>query len=485
MRQLETDPGLWSALEVAAGVARRQVSPVEVTRAALERIERLDPVLNAFVDVHAEEALLRAEAAERATMRGRASGPLHGVPVAIKDLSDAKRGWRRTRGSRVFSDCLADADSPNVVRLEAAGAIPIGTTNSSELGHKSITDNALIGATSNPFAQGHNAGGSSGGSAAAVAASMVAVATGSDGAGSLRVPASACGVFTLKPTFGRMPGASRPNGFRSAWPMAQSGVLTRTVADAAALMDLLARPHRADPLGSVANEVGCAAGLGGASIAGLRVGWFPDWGGHPVDAEVIDALAPAVRDLERMGAVVDEPTLLGDLDPAELEATIVRAVGLMLADLIETDVEPIDRALLEPTTRRLADSVRDLSALAARRDDRLRTALFDRLQAALECRDVLVGPAVGVAAVPNAPAGETVGPTAIAGRPVDSLLGWSPAYLFNLTGHPAACLPVGETVAGHPVGLQIVADRHADDRLLAVCAAIERDRPWAERYSTL
>jgi Asp-tRNA(Asn)/Glu-tRNA(Gln) amidotransferase A subunit family amidase len=484
MRQVEADPGLWSALEVAAGVARREVSPVEVTRCALERIERLDRACNAFVDLHAEEALAQAEAAERATMLGRPTGPLHGVPVAIKDLSDARRGWRRTRGSRVFASSLADADSPNVERLEAAGAILIGTTNSSELGHKSITDNALFGATSNPFAPGHNAGGSSGGSAAAVAASLVTAATGSDGAGSLRVPASICGVFTLKPTFGRMPSASRPNGFRSAWPMAQSGVLTRTVADAAALTDLLARPHRSDPL-AVPGGPSCGQALGEASIAGLRVGWFPDWGGHAVDAEVIEALAPAVRDLERMGAVVDEPALLRGLDPGELEATIGRAVGLMLADLIDTDVEPDERERLEPTTRRLADSVGDLSALAARRDDRLRTALFDRVQTALERCDVLVGPAVGAAAVPNAAAGETVGPTAIGGRAVDPLLGWSPAYLFNLTGHPAACLPAGTTAAGHPVGLQVVADRHADARLLSVCAAIERDRPWADRYATL
>ncbi|HMI81714.1 MAG TPA: amidase [Solirubrobacterales bacterium] len=477
MQRLETDPALWPATALAAAIARRELSPVEAMAATIARVERCEPDCNAFVDLRLEEAMERAGAAEAAVARGEPVGPLHGVPFAIKDLSDAKRGWRHTRGSRAFADCLAAADSPAVARLEAAGAIALGTANSSELGHKSVTDNELAGPTSSPRAPGRNAGGSSGGSAAAVAAGMAALATGSDGAGSLRVPASACGVFTLKPSFGSVPAASRPNGFRSAWPMAQGGVLTRSVADAALALDLLCRPHRADPLALPPPARGLAAGLGEGSLAGLRVGLCLDWGGFPIEADVLDALAPFLADLERMGARV-EPEGLHRVPVEDLGAAIRRGVGLALADLVETDIEPARRSLLEATTRELAAEGAAVSGLQLRRDERLRTALFDRFQAALERHDVLVGPAVGVAAVANGPCGRTVGPSRIAGRAVDPLLGWSPAFLVNLTGHPAACVPGAETADGVPVGLQVVGPRLGDRRLLAICAAIERERPW-------
>lgn len=484
MPRCEADPALWTATEIAAAIARREVSPVEVVERALARIDRLEQRCNAFVDRRPEEALQRAASLECATARGEPAGPLHGVPLAIKDLADTKRGWRHTRGSRAFAERVAAADSPNVTRLEAAGAIAIGTTNTSELGHKSVTDNRLTGPTSNPFALDHNAGGSSGGSAAAVSASMVALATGTDGAGSLRVPASVCGVFTLKPTFGSIPAWSRPNGFRSAWPMAQAGVFSRGVADAAVAMDLLCRPHRADPLALPAPSRSFASGLGEGSIAGLRVGLCLDWGGFPVESAVLDALRPLLADLERMGARV-EAEKLHRLGTEELGGLIGRGVGLMLADVIETDVEPACRSSLEATTLELAGAAAEVSGLQVRRDERLRTTLFDRLQAALERHDVLVGPAVGVATVPNGPPGRTVGPERIEGRAVDPLLGWAPAYLVNLTGHPAACVPGAETVTGVPVGLQMVGRRHGDRQLLAICAAIERDRPWAQRYESL
>lgn len=484
MRRLESDPALWGATEIAAAVARREISPVEVMERTIARVERLEPRCNAFVDLHLDEALRRAAEAEAAAVRGERVGPLHGVALAIKDLSETKRGWRSTRGSRAFADCVAAADSPNVARLEAAGAIAIGATSSSELGHKSVTDNLLIGPTSNPFAPGDNAGGSSGGSAAAVASSMAALATGSDGAGSLRVPASTCGVFALKPTFGRIPTHSRPNGFRSAWPMAQAGVLSRSVADAAVAMDLLCRPHRADPFASPPPGRSFASGLGEGTIAGLRVGLCMDWGGFPIEAAVRDCLQPFLADLERMGARI-EPEGPHRIAIEDLEAVICRGVGLALADVIETDVDPRRRSRLESTTRELADAAAAVTGLQVKRDERLRTALFDGFQTSLQRYDVLAGPAVPVAAIPNRPRGQTVGPSEVAGRAVDPLLGWSPAYLANLTGHPAACVPGAETPDGRPVGLQLIAPRHGDRRLLAICAAIERERPWCDRYARL
>lgn len=479
------DLALWSVGDLAAAVRRRELSPVEIVERAARRIEEMQGVCNAFVDIHADAALRDAELAERDVARRRSLGVLHGVPMAIKDLSDTRMGWRHTRGSRALAGRIAASDSPAVERLRAAGAILLGTTNTAELGHKCLTDNRLVGPTSTPFAPGLNAGGSSGGSAAAVAAGMVAAATGSDGAGSLRVPASYCGVFTLKPTFGRIPIRTRPNGFNAAWPMAHVGVLTRGVGDAATLMDVLAGPDRHDPLSQPAPAASFAAQLRGVDLRGLRVGYCPDWGGFPIAAEVVEAIGPLLEDLRRMGAdveIVDRPH---EVPYEQLSALVGRAIGLMLADLLASQLDVDARRQVEADVLRLAEAVGSLSALEARRDEHLRTAVFDGVQAQLERHDVLVGPAVGAGAVANARDGGTVGPSEIDGRRVDPLLGWCPAFLFNLTGHPAACVPAGIGADGVPVGLQVVADRHRDAYLLAVCSAIERERPWADAYALL
>ncbi len=473
--------GAWSARRIASAVRRRELSPVEVVEQALGQIDRLDPGCNAFVEVHREQAHAEALALERAVMRGRAEGPLLGVPVAIKDLSDSRRGWRHTRGSHAFADRVAPRDSLGVERLLAAGATVVGTTNTAELGHKCLTDNRLNGATSTPFLLGHNAGGSSGGSAAAVAAGMVAAATGSDGAGSLRVPASFCGVFTLKPTFGSVPTRSRPNGFGAAWPMTQTGILTRSVADAALVMDVLAAPARCDPL--------CASTTLHAprrrGIEGLRIGYCADWGGFPIAAEVAAALAPIVGDLERMGARVEPVERVHPFAAEQLGAIVRRAVGLMLADVVASQVSAEAREQLDPGVHELIGGVERLSAIELRRDEHTRTELFDCLQEQLLRHDVLAGPAVGATGICNAADGTTIGPSEIAGRAVDPLLAWCPAYLLNLTGHPAVCLPAGSTPAGVPVGLQLVGERYEDANLMAIAEAIERDRPWAESYARL
>ena len=221
------------ATEMAARIRRRALSPVEAVEAFLTRIGTRNSAINAYVTVIADQARAAARAAERAVMTGAPLGPLHGLPIAIKDLYDFKAGVCNSFGSKPLANYVPDSDATYVHRLEAAGAIVLGKTNTPEFGHKGVTDNLLVGPTSTPYAPGKNAGGSSGGSAAAVADGLAALAQGTDGGGSIRIPASCCGVYGFKASFGRVASVGRPNGFLGHTPFIHSGPLTRTVDDAA------------------------------------------------------------------------------------------------------------------------------------------------------------------------------------------------------------------------------------------------------------
>src|SRR5439155_20074769 len=235
------------ATEIAARIARRDLSPVEVVDAFLDGIARRNQTVNAYVLVLHEEARRLAREAEKAVVSGATLGPLHGLPIAIKDLFDFKAGVRNTFGCKPFKDWTPTVSATYVARLEEAGAIVLGKTNTPEFGHRGITDNYLFGPTSTPFRLGKNAGGSSGGSAAAVADGLAPVAQGSDGGGSIRIPAAWCGVYGIKPSYGRVASVARPDGFALAVPTAQSGPLARSVADAALMLGAMVGQDGRDP----------------------------------------------------------------------------------------------------------------------------------------------------------------------------------------------------------------------------------------------
>jgi amidase/aspartyl-tRNA(Asn)/glutamyl-tRNA(Gln) amidotransferase subunit A len=463
-----------SALELVRLFRTREVSPVEAVGACLERIEQLDPALNAFVTVLDEEARERARQAERAIQSGAALGPLHGVPVAIKDLFDFKEGVPHTFGFLGPDRWSPASTALPVARLERAGAIVIGKTASPALGHKLITDSPGRGPTSNPFVPGYNAGGSSGGSAAAVAAGLVPIAIGSDAAGSLRVPASLCGIFSLKPTHGRVPSAWRPNAFRSLTPMGQVGPLARTVADAACVLEVIGGPHRSDPL-SLPRWQGPR--FEATAVASLRVAYSPDLGTFPVAPEVTAAVETGLDALRAEGARVDRVEAeLPRHD--ELCQVIRRLFGLGLLDAV-TALEregialgdgagPPDEGLLE-----LLEQARGLSAVDVKADELLRTSLLDVIEDALESHDAIITPVTCVPAVRNSDDGRTVGPCEVEGRAVDPLLGWSLAYPVNLVGHPAASVPAGFS-DGFPIGMQVVGRRFEEGTVMALAAAVER-----------
>lgn len=484
------------ATEVAAAVRSGDRSPVAVVEAVLDRVGRRDGDLGAYVTVLADAAREAARAVERAVERGDDPGPLAGVPVALKDFGGRKAGVRHTCGSVPFRDAVADADATFVERLEAAGAVVVGVANAAEFGHKATTDNRLFGPTATPFDRDRNAGGSSGGSAAAVADGLAALAHGGDGGGSLRIPAAWCGVVGVKPTFRRVAAAARPDAFgAAAGHFTHHGPIARTVTDAAAMLSVMAGPHPRDPTALPDDGTDYLAATD-RSIAGLEVAYTPDFGTFPVDDRVRAVVDDAVGAFERAGATVEGaggasggasvalPCSHDELTEAWLAS--VSAGYAAMADAMARgggpDLLGDHRDDLSASLVPLIERGRDLSAVEYLRLHGLRTELFDAVEDVFESYDLLVSPTVACPPVENAADGETLGPETVAGEAVDPRIGWCLTHLCNFTGHPAASVPAGFTDGGLPVGLQVVAPRFADDRLLAACAAFERVRPWHGAY---
>jgi amidase/aspartyl-tRNA(Asn)/glutamyl-tRNA(Gln) amidotransferase subunit A len=463
-----------TATELARRIREREVSPVEVMDATLRRIEARNPRLNAFVHLAFEEAMAAAREAERR----EPAGPLHGVPTALKDLFDFKPGWPATMGGiRALKDYRPPFACAWCERMERAGAIIVGKTNSPTMGLRGVTDNYLFGPTRNPHDTTRNAGGSSGGSAAAVADGMLTFAEATDGGGSIRIPAAWCGVYGYKPSWGRVPGIIRPNAFGGTDPFLFEGVVTRTVADAALAIDAIAGYDPRDPFG-VHDTPDLPAALD-RDIAGMRIAYSPDLDVFPVDRRVAAVVEAAVHAFEEAGAHV-EPVKLGiTRDQRELSDLWCRLImPINVATVEGLLAEGIDvRPDLPPEYVRWLDVGYGLTALDVTRDQIARTEVFDAIQAVLADHDLLVHPTVACLPVENGDDGNTVGPSEIEGVEVDPLIGWCLTYFANFTGHPAASIPAG-TVEGLPVGMQIMGRSGADSDVLAAGAAFERLRPW-------
>jgi Asp-tRNA(Asn)/Glu-tRNA(Gln) amidotransferase A subunit family amidase len=478
-----------SAVDLRDRIARAELSPVEAVEAFLHRIGERNPSLGAYVNLLPGRALDRARAAERAVAARHELGALHGVPIAVKDEDEGQiSGLGLTLGVRALENRRATEDSVVVERLEAAGAIILGKTNLPELGHKGTTDNLLFGPTRSPFGDDLNAGGSSGGSAAAVADGLAAAAQGSDGGGSIRIPAALSGCYGLKPSFGRVPFATRPDAFYHT-PFSSAGPLTRSVGDAALMLDVMAGPDERDPF-SLPHGGGFRSAIS-TPIDGARVAYSPDLGTFPVTPEVRELVEAALVGFEDAGASVQRVAV--DLGHShERLADVWRSQISLVFAATERTLRADGIALMEPEPVDLPDAVieyiergRTMNALDFKAGDVIRSAVFDAFREIFETFDYLVTPTTCVASVPNDDSGETVGPAQVGGVPVDPLIGWCLTFPVNFTGHPAASMPAGLTPDGVPVGLQLIGPRFGDAAVLAASAAFERARPWQWMYTQL
>jgi Asp-tRNA(Asn)/Glu-tRNA(Gln) amidotransferase A subunit family amidase len=463
------DPCWMSAVDLAAAVRAGDLSPVEVTRAVLDRIERVNPAINAFCTVAAERALADAAAAEAAIVRGEPLGALHGVPISFKDLT-ITAGIRTTFGSRIWEHHVPKEDAPVVARARRAGAIVLGKTNTPEFGCKGVTDNRIFGATRNPWDPTRTPGGSSGGAAAALAAGLGPLAEGSDLAGSVRVPAACCGVVGLKPTLGRVPRYPNLNSWTS---FSVIGPMARTVRDAGLLLGVMAGPDERDPMSLPASgEDFARAADGGAR--GLRVAWTPDLGHAAVEPEIRAVCRSAATAFAALGCSVDEATP-PDFEQAEALFMDLTAPMRAAADLhrLAEWGDQMDPILLDRISRAAG-----MTAVDYERSTHRRTAFTRGVAAFFERYDLLLTPTTAVAPFPLT----QQYPTEIAGRPNTSPLGWFPfTYPFAMTGQPAISIPCGVTASGLPVGLQIVGRRFADAVVLRAAAAFEAAHPWSGR----
>jgi amidase len=459
---MHDDVCLRPATELAAMLRAKEISARELLDAHLDRIERINPAINAIVTLDPDGARAAADAADAALAAGEDVGPLHGLPVAHKD-THVTGGMRTTWGSPIHRDSVPLRDELIVARYATAGAVRVGKTNVPEFAAGSHTFNSIFGATHNPYRHGLSAGGSSGGAAAALAAGLVPLAEGSDMGGSLRNPAGFCNVVGLRPTPGRVP----------TWPatmawstLSVQGPMGRTVADVALQLSAIAGFDPRVPIALADDAAGFSAPLPG-SLDGLRVAWAPDLGGRvTVDPAITAVLAPSVAVFESLGASVEEAC--PRLDGADDVFGTLRA---WIFDAAYSDLARRHPDRLKESIRWNAEMGAKLTGSDLARAEQAHTRLHERMVEFFDRYDVLLAPTTQVLPFPV----EIEYPTEIAGVPQENYLEWMRSCtLISATGCPALSVPGGFTPDGLPVGLQIVAAPRAERRLLEVGHAFEQ-----------
>ncbi len=462
------------ATQAASMIRRRNLSPVDYVDAVLAAIEAAQPRLNAFATVTAERARSAARAAEQAVMRGDALGPLHGVPVNIKDLFTTA-GVRTAYGSAIYADNVPDKDDILVQRLQAAGAIVTGKTTTPEFGHKGLTDGPSFGVTRNPWNTERTTGGSSGGAAAAVAAGLGPLGLGTDGAGSIRIPAACCGVIGLKPTAGAVPYEQAVDSFAS---YAAAGPLARTAADAALMQSVLSGPDAIDPWSLNVPRFGqISAAVTSRDLAGLRAGYIPLMANKAVSRDTGRNTRETIAALEALGLAVEEVADTIDWIEEASRNVYMGNIFVNFGPHVEKWRDQMDPMLLD-----YIEQGSRVTMAEFRRGQYARTGLYRAVQRLFDRYDILLSPTLTRSALPAdfqgwraevEVDGNAVGPTR---------RGWTCyVYPFNLTGHPAISVPSGFESDGLPTGLQIVGRWHADADLLRLAAILEEVRPWADR----
>lgn len=464
---MSADLAFMSAVEVAQNIREKKISSLEATENFFQRIDRLDSELNSYLTLCQDQALADARAADDAVQRGSYLAPLHGVPISIKDL-ELTKGVTTTMGSALFSDRVPDMDSIVVERVKASGAIILGKTNTPEFGQSGTTENKVGEPCRNPWNTERTPGGSSGGAAAALAAGLCTLSMGTDGGGSIRIPASFTGVYGIKPTQGRVPrygGYGRP----SANHFSQSGPITRTVADSALLLQAVAGYDTRDVNSLRQAAPDFSANLG-AGVKGMRLAWSSDYGFAAVDQEVADITERSAKQFSGLGANVEDAGLKLE-DPFNVfwdvfATAAYTSYGHLLNEHRNDFSDYGLKSLLHGQSRSGADISRAIYEI-----DRLGR----RMEEFFDGFDLLITPTM---AVPAFPIGQR--PSVIGGRKVEPFWGFLPfTYLINITGQTAASIPCGYSEDGMPIGLHIIGPRGSEVKVLQASAAFEQAQPWS------
>tara|TARA_B100001123_G_scaffold106799_2_gene124215 strand:- start:7603 stop:9036 length:1434 start_codon:yes stop_codon:yes gene_type:complete len=471
MSTTNQDLAFTPAWKLARMVSQKQVSPIELTNVYLERIDQLDSQLNAYLTLNQEDALASAKKAETAVMKGDALGPLHGLPIGIKDL-EKTQGIRTTLGSLIYKDNVPKADSIVVERLRKAGVIILGKTNTSEFGALGVNENKLGDHCRNPWNLERTSGASSGGSGSAIAAGLCALATAGDGGGSIRIPGSFCGLYGIKnsqgrvPSYGGVPGTHLPNF------LGQQGPISRSVHDSAMMLQVLAGYDPRDPSSLRETPPNFLAALE-RGVKGLKLGWSSNYGYIHSDPEVLNATIKASHVFEGLGCSLEESNL-------SLEATFETWWTIWTAhahinsgSLLQTNKDDLtwyNQAKLEAGAEVTAEHY--AKALGHREQ------MIAKFNQEFEQFDLLLSPTMPVTAFPVGTFPETIGGHPVHPNPPYGFMPFS--HPINTIGHPAATVPCGFSSEGMPIGLHIIGKKGDESTVLAASAAFEEAQPWTQ-----
>lgn len=481
-----------SAAEIGNLVNNKELKALEVLEFFKDRIEKRNKRINAFVYTKFEEAEQKALEMEEYVMQGLYVGPFAGVPFGLKDFLPNKPGWTSSHGG---VECLISTDtcySEFCMAMELAGGIAIGKTNAPAYGFRGVTDNKLYGPTGNPFNPEYNSGGSSGGSAAAVADGLVPIAEGGDAGGSIRIPASWCNLFGYKPGVGLVPSVVRPDAWSATHPFCFNFGLTRTVEDAAILLDYMSRYNPRDPYSNIyvnnTHFIDSVNSVDEFFLKGKKIALTFDFGLFEVDTEIKEMLKRTVLQLEKAGCVVDLVAFNFKHDLSQLSDSWCLSLIFDSVIELEEDKKKGNDYLKEhpeqfpKELQYWIDRGKEINIQDIYNFNLIRTEILDQFRNKLDEYDFIISPTSCCLPVKNATDRNTNGPSSINGKEVDPSIGWAPTYLVNFIGYPAASIPIGLSNSGLPVGMHVIGDKFEDEKLMQFSRAFEVLNPWKDNF---
>lgn len=477
------------AWEIGELVNTKKISPVDVIKYFLDRIEKHNKKINAFVYTKPEYALEKARELEERLNRGEYCGEFAGVPFGLKDFLPDKKGWSNSHGGVKCLVAIDDCDSVFCTAMEKAGGIAIGKTNAPAYGFRGATDNYMYGPTSTPFNTKYNSGGSSGGSAAAVAAGLVPIAEGGDAGGSIRMPAGFCNLFGFKAGVGTIPSVCRPDAWSATHPLCFNGGLTKSVKDAAILLNYMNYEDRRDPFSlpkthDFIKEYSIP-------VQNLKIAFTEDFGIFEIEDEVRTIIRKAAERFSELGCTVEEYKFNFKHSANELSEqwckgiTIDCALDLNHQKALGNDLLKNHRKDFPEEFIYWKEIVDSMGIEDMYKFNLARTDVLDQFENAFEKYDLIISPVSCVASILNRNDRNTKGPEFINGKKLDSLIGWSQTFLANFTGNPAASIPAGFSKDNVPVGMQLIAPRYKDALILQAANLYEQKFDWKKFYPEL